>query len=290
MTSVDMNDFVALILTNRRPDKVKTYNTLRKCGYTGEIRLVVDDEDPTIDAYVEKFGKEVVVFSKKEVASTFDVQDNQKELRGVVYARNASFELAKKEGFKYFIQLDDDYTFFSWRFDSTCRYNASGPSVRSLDLVFYHLVNYLEQTQIASIALAQGGDYIGGASSKYAQSVKLTRKCMNSFICSVERPFKFLGRINEDVNIYVNGGRTGLLMFTTNQVSLAQMTTQANSGGLTEIYLDAGTYVKSFYTVMLQPSSVKVRLMGESERRLHHSIDWRRTVPKIVSAQHKKTR
>ena len=108
---------------------------------------------------------------------------------------------------------------------------------------------------------------------------------MNSFICSTEREFRFHGRMNEDVNTYANGGSKGLLMFTVPFCSLVHATTQGSSGGMTEIYLNQGTYVKSFYSIMYQPSSVTVQTMGDVYMRLHHSVKWNNTVPKIVSEQ-----
>lgn len=37
------------ILTHGRPNKQFTYATLRRLNYTGPIKFVVDDEDPTIE-------------------------------------------------------------------------------------------------------------------------------------------------------------------------------------------------------------------------------------------------
>ena len=130
---------------------------------------------------------------------------------------------------------------------------------------------------------------MGGAENSSIKNGRLLkRKCMNSFICSTARPFKFVGRINEDTNTYVSLGALGHLFFTDLRIGLDQVQTQANPGGLTELYLDSGTYVKSFYTVMLSPSSVKVRLMGSTESRLHHSVSWEHTVPMIISEKHKR--
>lgn len=53
-----------------------------------------------------------------------------------------------------------------------------------------------------------------------------------------------MGRINEDVNTYTNLGRCGELFMTIGAVQLGQKQTQKNSGGMTELYLDSGTYVK----------------------------------------------
>jgi hypothetical protein len=51
---------------------------------------------------------------------------------------------------------------------------------------------------------------------------------------------------------------------------------------MTEAYLDSGTYVKSFYTVMVAPSCTSIRIMGPIHKRLHHKINWRTAVPLII--------
>ena len=60
------DDFCAFILTHGRPDKVLTYRTLRRAGYTGKIFIVVDDEDKTRNQYMAEFGEQVLVFSKAD--------------------------------------------------------------------------------------------------------------------------------------------------------------------------------------------------------------------------------
>ena len=116
---------------------------------------------------------------------------------------------------------------------------------------------------------------------------------MNAFICSVERPLNFVGRINEDVNLYVTGNRRGELYFTTKLVQLNQKQTQACSGGMTELYLDQGTYIKSFYSVMYEPSCVQVGTLTDSrsnvQSRFHHAISWPHTSPMILGEQHRKS-
>ena len=216
-----------------------------------------------------------------------DIGDNFKELRGVTYARNAVFDIAKKLGFKFFIALDDDYTSFAYRFDKV--YNYCHKPMHNLDDVLGSMLQFYIVSGATSLAMAQGGDFIGGKEgSPWANAVQLTRKCMNSFICSTDRPFKFVGRINEDVSTYVLLGSVGLLFFSLMQIGLNQHTTQENQGGLTEIYLDLGTYVKSFYTVMYHPSSVKIRCLFTANRRIHHRICWNNTAPKIVSETYKR--
>lgn len=57
---------------------------------------------------------------------------------------------------------------------------------------------------------------------------------------------------------------------------------------MTDAYIDGGTYVKSFYTVMYCPSFTKIITMGRTNRRLHHSISWPNAVPLIIDERHKK--
>lgn len=282
-------DFAVFILTHGRPEKVHTYTTLRRKNYTGRIVLLVDNLDKTKDEYIKKYGDQVVIFDKEAIAKTFDQGDNFKDMRAIIYARNASFEVAKKLNIKYFVQLDDDYTSFSFRFNN--RFEYCHKNINNIKPIFNSILKFFKKTpRVSSIALAQGGDFIGGELSGIAKpGPTLVRKCMNSFFCCTDRPFQFVGRINEDVNTYTHLASKGLLLFTTNQVDLNQIPTQSNSGGMTDLYLDSGTYVKSFYSIMYQPSSVTIRLMGFTSKRLHHHVNWKHTVPKILREKTKES-
>lgn len=276
-------DFCIFILTHGRPDNVLTLTAIRKAGYTGKAFLVIDDEDKAGHRYREKYGDSVLVFSKQETAKTFDICDGIPNRNSVVYARNATFDLARQVGCRYFMQLDDDYTSFSFRRDEADTYGTW--TVRStFDGCLEALIEFYDSIPALSIAISQGGDW------RFGDSVTsgLSRKAMNSFLCSVDRPFKFIGRMNDDVNTYVALGSRGHLFFTVFQLMLVQKQTQAQAGGLTEMYLDHGTYTKSFYTVMLQPSSVRIGTLGKTHERIHHDIAWSKTVPRILRPAHRK--
>lgn len=281
------NDFVVFILTHGRAGRVKTYNTLREHGYTGKVVLVCDDEDADLFAYMEEFGADnVAVFSKYEIAKTFDEADNFMQRKTIVYARNACFDIARKLGYKYFCEMDDDYTDFAYSFNEERVYKIL--KTHKLDDVFDILIQFFQNTPVKTIAMAQGGDYVGGGDSAMGKWITMKRKAMNSFICSTDRPFKFIGRVNEDVNTYVKQGMVGDLFLTTNIVRLEQMRTQANKGGMTETYEAEGTHVKSFYTIMYAPSCVKLWAMGNKDYRIHHKIIFNNAVPKIVAEKWKR--
>ena len=112
---------------------------------------------------------------------------------------------------------------------------------------------------------------------------------MNTFFMRTDKYCNFVGRVNEDVSFYVSEGTRGKLIMSTYHINCLQMQTQTNAGGMTDLYLNEGTYAKSFYTVMMAPSCVKIYPMGTANRRLHHKVDWRYAVPKIISPKHRKT-
>jgi len=280
------SDFAAFILSHGRPDRIHTLDALKKCGYTGKIFIVIDDEDECSEEYRSRHGDMILQFCKKDYAAILDDGDNTGKRTSTIYARSAIFDLAIQVGCKHFIQLDDDYTNFEHAF------NSSGVGVyqviKHLDDVFDALVEFKIRTGCKSIAIAQGGDFLGGYKS---QSRALRRKAMNTFICSVDDRWDMLGRMNEDVTTYVVGGRQGELWFTTLMAKIVQKQTQSNDGGMSGLYLDSGTFVKSFYSVMYAPSCVQIGTMGDHRSphyRIHHKINWHKTAPKILRETFKK--
>jgi hypothetical protein len=286
--------FAVFILTHGRANNVYTYQSLRKQGYTGKIYLICDDEDKQLDKYKEVYGKEsVIVFNKQEAIDFTDSGDNFKKRNSVVYARNISFDIASSLGLTHFWQLDDDYTRFDYSTNEELQYITSENKIGKLDDVLVALIEFLDTTPFHSVAFAQGGDFIGGEGCVLLSKMRkdeIYRKVMNSFMFRVDRRVKFMGRINEDVNMYAEWGRRGILFMTTPQLRLQQIVTQQNEGGLTEIYLDLGTYTKSFYSVMYAPSCVKISEVGTNDKRIHHQVSWKHTAPKILSEEHRKPR
>lgn len=282
--------FACFILSHGRADNVKTYDTLKKQGYTGPIYIVVDDEDNDIPEYQKRYGKEVVIFSKEEAAKITDPMDNFHDRRTPLFARNALFGIAKEHKIDYFLELDDDYSEIHFKFDKELRWAKPTRIPHNFDEIFDIIIDFLRKTPTTVIALAQGGDFIGGPGGFFGKKIFLRRKTMNAFFCMTERPFYFYGTMNDDVNGYLRNGNIGMLHFTNNMLCVQQGATQQNKGGITELYLDRGTYHKSFYSIMMHPSAVKISTLGPSDPRIHHKIYWRFAVPKIVDEKWKKSK
>jgi len=283
------DDFAVFILTHGRAKNVITHRVLRNHGYTGRMYLIIDNEDNQANDYRHVYGDSVVMFDKNAIAEMFDEGDNFEDRRTITHARNASWGIARKLGITYFVHLDDDYTDFRYKYNSAFEYVHGWP-IKSLDRLFSIVLDYYKNAPILSLAMAQGGDYIGGDKSTTGGiKLWLKRKAMNSFFCSTNRPFYFSGRMNEDVNTYVLEGNKGGLFGTFFSTALEQKATQSNPGGITEAYKKYGTYVKSFYTIMYRPACLKVAMMHSSNSRIHHEISWDNAVPKIISEDVRKS-
>lgn len=280
--------FVVFILSHGRAGNVKTLKTLRKAGYTGKTILVVDDEDELEEDYKRIYGADnVVVFDKLDISRRYDTMDNFDERRTVFYARNVCFEIAEQLGYEYFLELDDDYTQIAFKIIEQNKFKSR--PAKDADSLFDAMLDFLDVSGAYTVAFAQGGDFIGGKDNNRFKE-KLLRKAMNSFFCKTNRRFEYIGRVNEDVNTYCLMGVQGKLLFTYTDVVVEQTQTQSQKGGMSEQYLDSGTYLKSFYTIMCCPSCVEIGMMGGSKKgmRLYHMIKWNNCTPKILSDKYKK--
>lgn len=282
-------DFAVFILTFGRCDSLKTAHILLKesCSFDQDYYFICSTDDPSLQAYKNKFGKRVIVFDKKIMAKYCDFGDNIESKNIVLYARNVCFSIANIMKYKRFVVLDDDYYEFSNRFLKHKEKCTNSKITYDYNLMFNSHIKLLECNSITTITMSQMGDYIGGYNNPTVQR-GFQRKVMNSFFCKLESPFDFIGSINEDVNYYVTSGRKGVLNFNMYGWALNQFQTQKNIGGLTDYYLKSGTYLKSFYSVIFCPSSVKVGYIGNGKsKRFHHSVKGATTYVQIIDEKWK---
>jgi len=281
------DDLCVFILSHGRAGNAPSTRSIERHGYTGDWYIVVDAEDQ-VDDYVTEYGEDSVIYLDKDGAlPETDRADNFDQRDTPLYSRNQLWDLADELGYDFFWVLDDDYTNFQYRFDEEFEYNPI--TTYELDGLLDPAVEFLEQSGADTLCIAQGGDFIGGAESQFADGVQLKQKAMNSFLCKTNRQFEYRGTMNDDVNTYVRASQYGKLFFTTNIASIEQGSTQQNDGGITDLYKAEGTYVKSFYTILFAPSCTSLtKLAGRSAERIHHKISWRNAVPKIVPESAKK--
>ena len=284
---IDMDKFVVIVLCHKRPYDTTTPATLRACNYTGPIILLLDDEDDTVEQYRQNYPELTIeIYSKDKMMTWVDSMDNLGDKRCAVYARNACFDVAEKYGYKYFCQMDDDYTTIPYRYIANNKLYRNNNS--NLDEVFKAYLEFMDTDErIGSVAFAEPGDFVGGVGSNLNKKTFLN-KCMGSWICFVDRRLYFKGTMNDDVNTYSLNGTRGQLFYTFNFIMIDTPATQSVKGGMTAIYEGRGTYSKTFYTVLCCPSFVCVDMFGDRHYRIHHKFNWERARPKVMSGRYKK--
>lgn len=280
-------DFAVFILCHGNPDRVLTWESLDRCKYQGKRYIILDDEDKTIEGYQNRFGKDrCLIFSKEEYAKKVDAMDNLNYRKCAVFARNACYDLAKQVGVKYFCQIDDDMVDIAYR--TVINGEVKRTRCYSVDSLFDALITFLDTNpNFYSVAIAQPGDYVGGINSG-AIKKKYWRKTMNFWMCDVDKPLRFNGTLNDDVNTFTYNGTQGKIFLTVPGIMQDQPQTQSTGGGMADAYTVMNTYNKSFRTVMLCPSCVKVAAFHNSVYpRIHHKIYTENAYPKIISDRFK---
>ena len=270
------NDFGVIIISHGRPE-CETVKTLRASGYSGNIYIVVDDEDNTKDEYIRLYGDHVHIFHKTD---NFDLCDLGGSKKSAVYARNECIKVAEKQNLTYYLELDDDFSEICFRYAEDDKLQTK--MATDLDVVFGACLELLKTTPITWLSFGLSSDYIGGVENDRFQS-GMFRKTMGSFFMKAEDKVKFTMRMNDDITTCVLNGMRGKLFYTLSSIMVITPATQHMGGGMTDIYKLNGTYRKSFYSVMSCPSCVKVSAMGIKDFRIHHEIKWNNAVPKLLN-------
>ena len=276
---MESKDFAVFILSHGRADTISTYRALRDGGYTGRTYVVIDNEDDQEDLYRQKFGDDIIQFDKRDYLEKTDLGDLDTDRRIGVFARNFIQDEAKRLGYKFHLQLDDDVHGFTYRF-------AQGKVLRALhcshlDEVFSGMVEYMKETPITSLSFALSAYNMGGVDGSIKDG--MTRKTMTTFLMRADDVQYFHMRMNDDITTSLINGMRGKLYYSYLPIEVEVDKTQVKAGGMTDIYQKNGTYRKSFYSVMCCPSCVKVSAMGITDYRIHHTISWNNAVPKLIS-------
>lgn len=272
------NDFAIFILTHGRASNVYTEKTLKTLGYTGRLYYIIDNEDDQADEYYERYGDSVIMFDKPKSAEYVDAADNFQKRTCILYARNECWNIASMLGLKWFMQLDDDVSDIQWRWEEKGK--LKGKKAVPFDDICEAFIEWMEDSDADTVAFCQGGDFIGGVNGSYGKGI--LRKAMNSFFCRTDRPIEFKGTMNEDVSMYTNYGNRGRLIMSSTKLCLVPMATQSVAGGMTEEYKETGTYIKSFYSVMISPHKVSLDAWDEDSYKAARGVHaYQKTVENI---------
>lgn len=277
--------FAIFILSHGRADTISTYRALRGYGYTGDMFVVIDNEDDQEQEYRDKFGDDIIQFDKRDYVLKTDLGDLDDDRRIGVLARNFIQDKAKELGYKYHLQLDDDIFGFEFRYETEdgkmrCK------KAKCMDKILSAYCDYMDETPITALSFSIGSYFVGGDNRMWRN--KMIPKTMTTFLMRADDVRYFNMRMNDDITTSALNFSRGNMYFTIMWLMCVVAGTQAQKGGMTDIYQNAGTYRKAFYTVMSLPSCSKIFFIGPKFKRLHHQIIWENCVPKILSERYKK--
>lgn len=274
------------IISHGRPHNQRTYNLLRQCGYTGDIKVVVDNEDKTMIEYYKELEAddraEVGVFNKQEMIDCTDTGIREPMRNFAVFARNA-VEQDAMGTHKLFWVFDDDLTSFRLRF-------VDGDSLRSmkvthsLDKIFKLMEDYVSSTQIATLGFGTANNYMSGVKSIEKESSKF-RMCYNGYLRNSQYPVEWSLNMCEDRITSILQNKVGNVWL---QLLCLQIDTLPIGGliegGNSDVYRNMDKFHQVFFPVMTSPDCNYTKYMKDKWFTMY---DEKTMCPKIISSKYK---
>jgi len=276
------NEFIDIFIPSyKRANNLKTVKYFTANGYeAGKIHVVIDSEADDKEEYekeCERYNVNLYVYNIDEARVRYDfVHRPSPARRAAGMARNMIYDIARNKGIKFYIVQDDDTQGYEVkRYGKYCRLAR----INEVVSVFNSIKRFMEVNRIGLFGLSQTGDYIGGAKCVLYQPKVMNTTFVNvNYIYAGERGVQdndtsmFTGVLNE-------GYFTGQLM---DGVVLKQTQSATAEGGLTDLYKELKLLNKALVTVIQYPSAIIAEKQKMNGGRLHHRINYRYLMPKIL--------
>lgn len=267
----------AIILSYGRKDGMTiTYNSLRQSGFTGEIYILVDDKDSRLPDYRAVYGeKNVLVFSKSEVAVYCDLGDNDTEqLNCAMIARNAVYRFAENINTEFLLICDDDICEFQCRYTNEDENILKSLKVRNLDEWLDILSTFLDDARVYGVGFDTAGQLIGGINAGEIRQFQRPRVAQ-CYLIKRGKPIIMPGRSQEDITASVLYNQRGKVCVSFGCVRIVTHAVESLKGGMTEAYSLMGDIRKNIYPVMYNPGVCRImslRNAGFGRERTHIKV------------------
>ena len=281
------DDFAIFICTHGRPNKQLTYNTLKQCGYTGKIYLVLDDTDNTIQQYIENYGTEqLIVFDKNHYINSCDTGSNKPVYKCILYAKDAVEDIARDMHLKSFILADDDI--LKLRFRTIRDSKLYSTDLNDLNAVLDSYIEYLLNANIATLGFGNSYIYIGGVGGLNPDSLSNRRFTYNFILRNTRYDVNWYSEMNEDSITPILSAQKGQVWLQLPFVQFDMKECQAGAdGGMSDVYANMDKFKQYAHFLLYTPSNVRlIERFGKST----HTFDRVKTFPKIISNVWRKQR
>ena len=278
------NDFAIFILTHGRPDTQLTLKTLLACGYTGRWYLVLDDQDDTIQKYIDNFGADrIIVFNKNHYINSCETIAVPPKDKCILYAKVAAEEIAKSLNLTSFVLADDDIYKFRFRYVDGNKLRSK--AIRSnMDKIIGAYNDFILSAPITAISPLYTTMYISGIKMYSQEHIQHYRIPYIFVFRNSQYPVNWIADYGEDTLTAIQENKCGNCML---GLPFIQEDSTApdkrSSGGMSETY-NSDTFKLIMRCVVAEPSIVTPQFYnGKFVPRLNRSISF----PKIISGGYK---
>ena len=197
------------ICTHGRPNSQYTLNTLRNSGYTGDIYLVVDDEDDTVCRLYE-LGYKVLNFCKQQYIDKSDTGTNENQRKCILYAKNFCEDIAHQMHLDAFVIADDDILNFRFRYVED-GHLKSQKVISTMDDIIQAYYKAMIDCDMVATGFGFTQFYFSGTESFSSENVQKYRVPYNFVFRNAKHKVDWMSWFGEDIITAVYYGRTGQL-------------------------------------------------------------------------------
>lgn len=281
------DDFAIFVLTHGRPNTQLTLNRLLSAGYSGRYYLVLDDQDKTIQQYIDNFGPDkIIIFDKNHYLNTIDVGTNTPSDKCILYAKAAAEDIALELGLSAFVIADDDITNFRYRYvDGDLL--RSQPINMDIDTAFEAYIEFLLATDTVSLGFGPTLCYFAGASIFGEEKIQTLRIPYNFTFRNTKHYVNWVSSYGEDVITDMINSKVGEKWMVMPHIQFDCIAPGSGAeGGMAETYKSHSQFKLVMYDFMYLPVGIKPLL--HQGKKWVCGIQRDRAFPKIISDSYKR--
>lgn len=268
----------------KRADNLKTVKYFNAIGWEmGKIHVVIDSEADDKDDYqktCDKYGCLLHVVDTEEARRRYDfVYNRSNDARTAALFRNMFYDLAEDLNIPFYIVIDDDTNNYQYRPYGIYKRMAT---LNDLLIVFDEVKDMMVKRHIGYFGLSQTGDMISGREERLIRLKVMNTTFVNTKY--VYRPKR--GIMDEDTSCFVTVMNEGYFIASMASGVVLQQTPSAKAkGGLTDVYKSEKLFKKAILTPIQFPSAIKAEKQIMNGNRLHHRVNYKYLMPKIVRGE-----
>lgn len=266
-----------------RANNIMTCHYFQRMGYDmSKLTVFIDNETDDIADYkkaCEEYGCNLFIFDMSEARRRYDyVHRPAKSRRSAGQARNMFHDYAKVHGIDFYCVIDDDTSNYQVRVMGYDNYRRTA-TLEDLLWMFEETEQYMRQRHIGVFAWSQTGDFFNPCNINwYRKKVMNTTFYLHPYIYRGERGYgdddtsQFVGILNQ--GLFTGSYGVGCV--------LLQVQSATQAGGLTDLYNETKLLSKAILCPIQYPTGVHGERQVMNGNRLHHKIDYRYLMPKIL--------